>query len=118
MTTTTTARNTHHPRQPWMDELARLRWLEQQMTRLAGGFQHTAAELRDTITGFADTVTRDQCDLRAVELDGAAEAIAALINDSHAGPPAGTDLDWAAWHVGEAGYHLARAAKHAVEAPA
>lgn len=93
------ARRTTNPRQPWRDELARLRWLEIQMTRLSAALEHSARGLRETVTGAADTARRDELDARAAEMDGAAEAIADLITQSH--PAAASDRDWGAWHLEE-----------------
>jgi aminoglycoside phosphotransferase len=99
------------PRAPWRGELARLRWLEHRLVGMVGEWQTQARELRVTRdrAPAADREARRRLEARAHELDGAAEALAATLTASHAGPVQAGDLNWAAWHVDELARHLAAA---------
>jgi hypothetical protein len=98
----TTGQRPPRARKPWEDELLRLRWLERRVTEAAGGWRHTAEELRGTITGAADDAKRDELDVRAAELEGTADELDGLITSSHAGPGGGAgDPDWVRWHLAE-----------------
>ena len=58
-------------------------------------------ELRGTMTGAADGAKRDELDVRAAELEGAADELDGLITSSRAGPGGAGDPDWVRWHLAE-----------------
>src|SRR5256885_17267100 len=72
-------------RQPWEDELNRLRWVEEQTLAVIRDLREDARTLRETITPAADDQARDSLDARAAELDGAAERIQGVLDASRAG---------------------------------
>jgi hypothetical protein len=96
-------------RQPWRDELTRLRWLEDRgIGHLAEAWRQRAKGLRDTITGASDYCGREQLDDRAATWEQAAEELGEIIGASHVGPGAAA-LDWATWHADELGRLLTEA---------
>jgi hypothetical protein len=92
-------------RQPWEDELNRLRWVEEQTLAVIRDLREDARTLRETITPAADDQARDSLDARAAELDGAAERIQGVLDASRAGTEP-TSRQWAQWHVDQLTYHL------------
>jgi hypothetical protein len=95
-------------RQPWEDELGRLRWLEQHaIGELAGIWRQRAKGLRETVTGASDYCRREELDDRAATWEQAAEELGEMLAASHAGPPSASPLDYAQWHLAEVGRILA-----------
>jgi hypothetical protein len=90
----------------WHDELNRLHWAETRLLELIEDWRHTARELGEVMVPMADEDTRRQLDLRAAELNGAADELAHVLSESHAGGPEATGIGWAQWHLDELSAHL------------
>lgn len=90
------ARQSSKPRQPWMDELSRLRWVETELAKLLDGWRESSAGLR---AAYLDG------EPRADELDAATAAVQQVLHRSHAATAPGSST-WAQWHLDQLTWHL------------
>jgi hypothetical protein len=107
------ARNQANIRQPWQDELNRLRWLETRLLDLLDDWSETAGEVHvkaddhagETLAGGGLT-SWDASRSAAIMQERCTAEVMGLIQASHAGADPADELHWATWHLAQLSRNL------------